>query len=77
MMKETVEFIAVISAIASVYLYGNGWRYSGHFGLVSQIFWWLFTYMNNHNSMYILCFFMTVMHIRNIFKMNKKEPPRK
>jgi nicotinamide riboside transporter PnuC len=77
MMKETVEFIAVISAIASVYLYGNGWRYSGHFGLVSQIFWWLFTYMNNLNSMYILCFFMTMMHIRNIFKMNKKETPRK
>ena len=77
MMKETVEFIAVISAIASVYLYGNGWRYSGHFGFVSQTFLWLFTYMNNLNSMYILCFIMTVMHIRNVFKMNKKEPPRK
>jgi len=69
--KDIIEFIAVISAIISLKLYGDQWKYAGYFGLFSQIFWWSFSYVNQHNSMYVLCFFLTAMHIRNIWKMNQ------
>ena len=69
--KDIIEFIAVISAIISLKLYGDQWKYAGYFGLFSQIFWWTFSYLNQLNSMYILCLFLTAMHVRNIRKMNK------
>ena len=33
-----IEWIASLTAIVSIWLYGNGWKYSGYFGLVSQFF---------------------------------------
>ena len=67
-----VESVAVVTAIISIYLYGNGWKYSGYFGLFSQIWWVLFTHLNEHTTLYVLCFFMIITHIRNIFKMRQK-----
>ena len=69
MLNIIVEVIAVATAITSIYLYGNGWKYSGYFGLFSQFWWVLFTYLNQHTTLYVLCFFMIITHIRNIFKM--------
>ena len=71
MMYLFVESIATLSAIISIYLYGNGWKYSGYFGLFSQFWWVLFTYINDHKTLYFLCICMIITHIRNIRKMNK------
>ena len=72
MLNLIVESVAVVTAIISIYLYGNGWKYSGDFGLFSQIWWVLFTHLNEHTTLYVLCFFMILTHIRNIFKMRQK-----
>ena len=69
--KDIIEFIAVSSAILSLKFYGDQKKWAGYFGLFSQIFWWTFSYLNQLNSMYILCLFLTAMHVRNIRKMNK------
>ena len=69
--KDIIEFIAVSSAILSLKFYGDEKKWAGYFGLFSQIFWWTFSYLNQLNSMYILCLFLTAMHVRNIRKMNK------
>ena len=66
---EMIEWIASITAIISVWLYGNKWQYAGYFGLVSQFFWWWFSFIYDLTSMYVLCLFMTATHIRNIIKM--------
>ena len=71
MIYFIVETVAVITAIMSIYFYGNGWRYSGYFGLFSQCWWIAFTYLNDHKTLYILCGCMCVTHIRNIYKMRK------
>tara|TARA_R100000458_G_C8031986_1_gene87088 strand:- start:191 stop:427 length:237 start_codon:yes stop_codon:yes gene_type:complete len=64
-----IEWIASITAIVSIWLYGNKWKYAGYFGLFSQVFWWWFALMYDFISMIVLCGFMTATHIRNIFKM--------
>lgn len=71
MINIIVETFAVITAIVSIYCYGNGWKYSGYVGLFSQIWWISFTYLNQLSTMYVLCFFMVLVHIRNIRKMRK------
>ena len=40
-----IEWIASLTAIVSIWLYGNGWKDSGYFGLVSQFFWWWFSFL--------------------------------
>ena len=64
-----IEWTASLTAIVSIWLYGNGWKYSGYFGLVSQFFWWWFSFIYDLTSMYVLCGFMTATHIRNIIRM--------
>ena len=64
-----IEWIASITAIVSIWLYGNSWKYAGYFGLVSQFFWWWFSFIYDLTSMYVLCLFMTATHVRNIMKM--------
>ena len=68
-MTEIINWIASLTAIISIWLYGNKWNYAPYFGLFSQVFWWAFTYLHDIISMYVLCGFMTITHIRNIFKM--------
>jgi hypothetical protein len=71
MINIIVETVAVITAILSIKFYGDGWKYSGYFGLFSQSWWIAFTYLNDHSTLYVLCVCMVCVHIRNIFKMNK------
>jgi len=72
MLNIIVECIAVFTAITSIYLYGNGTRFAPIWGLFSQFWWVLFTYLNEHTTLYVLCFFMIITHIRNIFKMRQQ-----
>ena len=64
-----LELLAAISACVSVYFYGNKSPRAPWIGLASQEFWWAWSLKNNLYFMIILNIFMTLTHIRNIFKM--------
>tara|TARA_R100001163_G_scaffold62182_1_gene52734 strand:- start:487 stop:717 length:231 start_codon:yes stop_codon:yes gene_type:complete len=68
-----LEIIAAITACVSVYLYGNGTVVAPFFGLFSQIFWWWWTIDEALYYMMFLNVFMTLTHIRNIFKMKGRQ----
>ena len=68
-----LEFFAATGACVSVYLYGNGSKKAPLFGLVSQIFWWWWALKYDLYFIVLLNLFMTLTHIRNIFKMKERK----
>lgn len=65
---QILEFSAAISAIVSVYFYGNKVWYAPLIGFVSQIIWISWCYSMNLYSMFILCCGMIFVHYRNMIK---------
>tara|TARA_R100000742_G_C4278258_1_gene100866 strand:+ start:2567 stop:2812 length:246 start_codon:yes stop_codon:yes gene_type:complete len=68
-----LEITAATTACISVYLYGNGTIKAPLFGLGSQVFWWWWTIEEGLYFMMVLNIFMTLTHIRNIFKMKGRQ----
>ena len=63
-----MKWIASLTAIVSIWLYGNGWKYLDILAWLVNFFGGGFHYMIL-TSMYVLCGFMTATHIRNIIRM--------
>ena len=68
-----LEISAALSACVSVYFYGNGSPKAPWIGLGSQLFWWSWAIENDLYFMMVLNIFMTLTHIRNIFKMKGRQ----
>ena len=68
-----LEILAALSACISVYFYGNGSPKAPWIGLGSQIFWWSWSIKEDLYFIIILNIFMTITHIRNIFKMKRRK----
>ena len=68
-----LEFFAATGACLSVYLYGNGSKKAQWVGLVSQTVWWWWAIRHGLYFIMLLNIFMTITHIRNIFKMRRRK----
>jgi len=68
-----LEILAALSACISVYFYGNRSPKAPWIGLGSQIFWWSWSIKEDLYFIIILNIFMTITHIRNIFKMKRRK----
>lgn len=68
MLEIFIEASAALSAIVSVWFYGNQSRHAPYIGLCSQVFWWTFSIYHMMTFIMILNVVMTITHIRNIFK---------
>ena len=73
MMYLFLEFICAITAVISIYIYGNQAWYAPIFGLFSQIFWVTWTVVGGHFPMLILSCAMIMTHCRNFKTMGTKK----
>ena len=70
---KVLEVICVITAVLSIYIYGNGSWYAPLLGLFSQIFWVAWACLGGFYTMLFLSAAMVVTHLRNFYKMNTKQ----
>jgi hypothetical protein len=65
-----LEVFCAVTAVISIYIYGNQSWYAPLFGFFSQIFWVAWSILGNHYPMLFLSAAMILTHIRNCKKMN-------
>lgn len=66
---KILEIICSVSAVISIYCYGNGSWYAPLIGLFSQIFWVWWSIVGSFESMIFLCLAMVITHFINIKKL--------
>jgi hypothetical protein len=71
MWVSVFELLAAISAVVTVWVYGNKDNYAPLYGMVSNIIWITWSVMSNSLFMLIMCIVFTGLHIRNYFNMRK------
>ncbi len=69
-MLPLLEFLSAISAVISVYVYGNKHWSAPIIGLFCQVFWIWWCVLGGFSSMFILCVCMILVHSRNFKKWN-------
>jgi hypothetical protein len=65
------ELLAAISAVVTVWVYGNKNNYAPLYGMFSNIIWITWSVMSNSLFMLVMCIVFTALHIRNYFHMRK------
>ena len=60
-----LEILCAVTAVISIYIYGNQSWYAPLFGFFSQIFWVAWAILDNHYAMLFLSGAMILTHIRN------------
>jgi len=65
---QILELFAAVSAIISVYFYGNKVWYAPLIGFASQVIWITWCVAMDLYSMFILCCGMVLVHYRNMIK---------
>lgn len=68
-MLQLFEFLSAVSAVISVWVYGNKHWSAPIIGLFCQVFWITWCFLGNFYSMFILCICMIFVHTRNFYKM--------
>ena len=64
-----LETLCAVTAVISIYIYGNQSWYAPLFGFFSQIFWVAWAILDNHYAMLFLSGAMILTHIRNCKQM--------
>ena len=65
---QILELFAAVSAIISVYFYGNKVWYAPLIGFASQVIWITWCVAMDLYSMFILCCGMVLVHYRNMIQ---------
>ncbi len=68
-LVSVFELFAAISAVITVWVYGNKDNYAPLYGMVSNIIWLTWTILIESYFMLIMCLVFTGLHIRNFFHM--------
>ena len=63
------ELLAAISAVVTVWVYGNKDNHAPIYGMVSNAIWITWSLLSSSYYMLIMCIVFTWLHIRNYFHM--------
>ena len=63
------ELLAAISAVITVWVYGNKDNHAPIYGMISNAIWITWSLLSSSNYMLIMCIVFTCLHIRNYFHM--------
>jgi len=68
-LVSVFELLAAISAVITVWVYGNKDNYAPLYGMVSNIIWITWSVLSDSYYMLLMCIVFTCLHIRNYFHM--------
>mgnify|MGYP003122319091 FL=1 len=63
------ELLAAISAVITVWVYGNKDNHAPIYGMISNAIWITWSLLSSSYYMLIMCIVFTCLHIRNYFHM--------
>ena len=63
------ELFAAISAVVTVWVYGNKDNHAPIYGMISNAIWITWSLLSSSYYMLIMCIVFTCLHIRNYFHM--------
>jgi len=69
MVVEIFELLAAISAVVTVWVYGNKDNYAPLYGLISNMLWITWAFLSTSYFMLAMCIVFTALHVRNYFHM--------
>ena len=68
-LVSVFELLAAISAVITVWVYGNKDNYAPFYGMVSNAIWITWSVLSDSYYMLIMCVVFTCLHVRNYFHM--------
>ena len=68
-LVDILQLLAAISAVITVWVYGNKDNHAPLYGMVSNITWITWSVLSNSYYMLLMCVVFTCLHIRNYFNM--------
>jgi len=68
-LVSVFELLAAISAVITVWVYGNKDNYAPLYGMVSNIIWITWSVLSDSYYMLFMCVVITCLNIRKYFNM--------
>jgi hypothetical protein len=69
MLVDILQFLAALSAVITVWIYGNKNNNAPIYGMISNVIWISWSYVSANYFMLFMSFFFTFIHIRNYVHM--------
>ena len=69
MLVSIFELLSAISAVITVWVYGNKDNHAPIYGMISNAIWITWSLLSSSYYMLIMCIVFTCLHIRNYFHM--------
>mgnify|MGYP003133335801 CR=1 FL=1 len=69
MLVDILQFLAALSAVITVWIYGNKNNNAPIYGMISNVIWISWSYVSANYFMLLMSFFFTFIHIRNYIHM--------
>ena len=70
-LVDVLQLLAAISAVITVWTYGNKSNRAPVYGMVSNVIWITWSYVSENYFMLFMSLFITFIHIRNYLHMRK------
>jgi hypothetical protein len=72
-VENNVDWILGLGSMTHLYMMSSKWKYAGYFGVILQMFWFVFSISTNNYGLIVSSIGFTIIHIRTIYGWHLKD----